>query len=284
MPELPEVETVLRGLKRLTLGRSIMQIQVLTPGVITGPPKIFCRQVEARTIVGLERKGKVLALSLGAKADSPSVYLLIRLGMTGQIVVSPRDAPLLPHTHVRMTLDDGCDELRYRDSRRFGRLRYCTREELTGIFRSLGPDALRITEEQFRQCLRGRHGTIKGLLLNQSVISGLGNIYADEALFKARIHPQTPAGRIAGRRALHLLRSIREVLRHAVELQGTSFRDYIDIEGRPGNFRQRLCVYQRKNEPCSRCETAIRCIRVSGRSSHFCPRCQRGPRSLASRR
>jgi formamidopyrimidine-DNA glycosylase len=270
------------------LGRSILKIGILTPSVIAGPPETFRKQVEARCIVGVERKGKALALHLHGNSTIPPAYLLVRLGMTGQIVVAPRAAPLLPHTHVRMALDEGADELRYCDSRRFGRLRCCSRKELSNIFGSLGADALQITEEQFRQSLYGRRGAIKGLLMNQAIISGLGNIYADEALFKAQIHPETPAGEITNSAARKLLNAIKTVLRRAVDLQGTSFRDYIDIEGRPGNFRARLCVYQRTGKPCLRCGTSIRRILVCGRSSHFCPRCQRRlrvfvPRGVAAR-
>jgi formamidopyrimidine-DNA glycosylase len=280
MPELPEVETVLRGLRRLALRRTITKVDVLTPWVIVGTREAFRTQVESRTIMGLDRKGKVLVLHLSANGSSPTIHLLVRLGMTGQIVVARREAPLLAHTHVRMVLDQGADELRYRDTRRFGRLRCCSGEELSKILNSLGPDALKINEAQFRQHLRGRRGAIKGLLLNQAIIAGLGNIYADEALFDARIHPEIPAGRIAGSRARVLLQSVRKVLRRAVKLQGTTFRDYIDIEGRPGNFLPRLRVYHRTGEPCLRCGTPIRRITVCGRSSHFCPRCQ--PRRRAS--
>jgi formamidopyrimidine-DNA glycosylase len=284
MPELPEVETILRGLERCVLGRRITKTEVLTPWVISGFPDVFCRQVQDRTIVGFARKGKSLAVRLSTDGDSPPAYLLVRLGMTGQIVVAPRDGPLLPHTHVRMALDIGPQELRYRDSRRFGRLRFCTLEELELIFGSLGPDALTITETQLLRAVHGRQGSIKGLLLNQAIISGLGNIYADEALFRARIHPETAAGRLSKSRVQGLYRAIHKVLRRAIALQGTSFRDYIDIEGRPGSFRPRLCVYQRTGKPCPRCATSIRRIRICGRSSHFCPNCQRRSRALGRSR
>lgn len=281
MPELPEVETVLRGLQRFAVGRRIRDVEILRPAVIAGPTEIFRQQVRGRSIVGLERKGKALALRLGANRKRPAVCVLIRLGMTGQIVITRRDAPLLAHTHVRMGLDHGPDELRYRDVRRFGGLRCCSEEELAGIFGSLGPDALAISEAEFRERLEGRRGAIKGLLLNQAIMAGLGNIYADEALFEARIHPETPAGTLSGSRTSGLLRSIHTVLRTAVEFQGTSFRDYIDIEGRPGNFSRRLRVYQRTGEPCPTCGTPIRRIIICGRSSHFCPRCQRRSQSFA---
>ncbi|HTV53927.1 MAG TPA: DNA-formamidopyrimidine glycosylase family protein, partial [Terriglobia bacterium] len=207
MPELPEVETVLRGVQRLALRRWITKVNVLSPWVIRGTPEAFRAQIEARRIVELERKGKVLVLHLGANRARPAAHLVVRLGMTGQIVVAPSDAPLLTHTHVRMALDGGKDELRYRDVRRFGSLRCCSSEELSTLLGSLGPDALEIHEGQFRRSLHGRRGAIKGLLLNQAIIAGLGNIYADEALFDARIHPETPAGRITALKARGLLRA-----------------------------------------------------------------------------
>jgi formamidopyrimidine-DNA glycosylase len=283
VPELPEVETVLRGLQRLAIGRRITTLSILNAWVIVGSPDKFRQQVQNRSICALKRKGKALAVRLSTNGEEQPVYLLVRLGMTGQFVLASRDAPVLPHTHVRMGLDHGDDELRYRDSRRFGRLRCCSEEELTKVLGSMGPDALEVSEAEFRDGLRCRRGAVKALLLNQGIIAGLGNIYADEALFGARIHPETPAGRITPPRARALLQSIRSVLHRAVELQGTSFRDYIDIEGRPGNFAQRLHVYGRGGEPCLNCGTPIRRITISGRSSHFCPRCQRRPRSLASR-
>jgi formamidopyrimidine-DNA glycosylase len=281
MPELPEVETVLRGVQRFALRRRITKVDVLTPSVIAGTPEAFRTQIEARRIVGLERKGKILVLHLSSNSRAPAVHLVIRLGMTGQIVAVRSDAPLVTHTHVRMTLDGGADELRYRDVRRFGTLRWCSTKGLSTLLGSLGPDALKIHAAQFRQALRGRRGAIKGLLLNQAIIAGIGNIYADEALFDARMHPETTAGRITAVKARGLLQSIRKVLRRAVELQGTSFRDYIDIEGRPGNFLPRLQVYHRTGEPCLRCGSPIRRITVGGRSSHFCPRCQ--PNNQADR-
>ncbi len=275
MPELPEVETVLRGLEQRALGCRITGVEILNAGVITGQPAHLREHLIGRGIAALRRKGKALAVYLATNGATQGDCLLIRLGMTGQVVVTRRDAPLLPHTHVRMILNDGPNEIRFRDSRRFGRLRYCTREDLEKVFGSLGPDALDVTEKEFRDALRRRRGAIKGWLLNQRMLAGLGNIYADESLFEARIHPQTQADRVSERGARALLRAVRRVLRQAVALQGTSFRDYIDIEGRPGNFLPKLRVYQKTGKPCPRCKAPIRRITVCGRSSHFCPRCQR---------
>ena len=284
MPELPEVETVLRGLAARALGRRITTVEIRHAGVIVGLPDDFAATVTGRLIRRLDRKGKVLTLELALQNDGPPRYLLLRLGMTGQFVVTRRESPLMPHTHVLLSLDDGTEELRYRDPRRFGRLRCCTSEELNAIFGRLGPDAQKIDEAQFLAALKARRGAVKSWLMNQQFLSGLGNIYADEALFLARVHPLTQAGRLSSDNARRLYRAVRKVLDHAVALQGTSFRDYIDIEGRPGNFLPRLRVYQRTGEPCRRCRRPIRRLIVGGRSSHFCPRCQPRPRRVAAMR
>ena len=284
MPELPEVETVLRGLRDRALGRRIAAAEVLNPFVILGSHEAFSRAVTGRSIRALERKGKALAIQLAGRRSDAPLFLLLRLGMTGQFTLAPRDAPLEPHTHVRLGLDDGAEELRYRDVRRFGRLRCCSPAELAAIFGRLGPDARLITEEQFLAALRDRRGAIKSWLMNQAALSGLGNIYADEALFVARVHPLTPAGRLNPAAARRLHKAIQKVLDRAVNLQGTSFRDYIDVEGRPGSFLPRLRVYQRTGLSCRHCQTPIRRLIIAGRSSHFCPRCQPRPRRVARMR
>jgi formamidopyrimidine-DNA glycosylase len=212
------------------------------------------------------------------------VYLVIRLGMTGQVTVQPSTAALEPHTHVRMRFEGEEKELRFRDVRRFGRLRCCTRQELEALLESLGPDARQVTEKEFVLAMRGRRGAVKSWLMNQQMLAGLGNIYADEALFEARIHPLEQPERISPPAGHRLYKAVQKVLKNAIKLQGTSFRDYIDIEGRPGNYLQRLRVYQKTGKPCSRCGCSIRRMVIAGRSSHFCPRCQRRPRQVAKMR
>jgi formamidopyrimidine-DNA glycosylase len=284
MPELPEVETVLRGLRKRAIGRRIISVDVLHSGIIAGDAESFASQIEGKAVVSVQRKGKVLALELAGSKSSVPVFLVMRLGMTGQVTIQPIDSPLEAHTHVRLLLDGGDEELRFRDVRRFGRLRCCMREEFEGLLKSLGPDAQQASEEEFLQAMRGRTGAIKSWLLNQQGISGLGNIYADEALFEARIHPLAQPGRVSPVSARRLYRAVQKVLKRAIELQGTSFRDYIDIEGRPGNYLQRLRVYQKTGEPCPRCGASIRRIVIAGRSSHYCPRCQRQPAHMAKMR
>ncbi|HEV2493793.1 MAG TPA: bifunctional DNA-formamidopyrimidine glycosylase/DNA-(apurinic or apyrimidinic site) lyase [Terriglobia bacterium] len=289
MPELPEVETVLRGLKARVLGRRLTEVEVSNPQVIHGNSEDFVAGIAGRRIQALRRKGKALAMELSARsgeAANGGCFLVVRLGMTGQLVVVPREASLEPHTHVRLALEGGTEEIRYQDARRFGRLRCSTRRELESIFARLGPDAPDISEEEFLGALQARRGAVKGWLMNQQRLAGLGNIYADEALFEARIHPLAQPGRLPVDAARRLHRAVKKILKRAVELQGTSFRDYIDIEGRPGNYLARLRVYQRTGEPCRRCRTPIRRIVIAGRSSHFCPKCQPRPRgaALATRR
>lgn len=278
MPELPEVETVRQGLERRVLGRRISAIRVLRPGTVRGQPASW---MEGRRVAGFHRKGKTLIMELSGEGSRPRADLIVRLGMTGRLVLNPREAPLLPHTHACISLDDGREELRYCDPRRFGMLRLSTPQETEQMLHSLGPDALEVTESEFTGRMGKRHGAIKGWLLNQQVLSGLGNIYADEALFAARVHPQTPAGKVSkpARRALY--RAVRNILRRAIALQGTTFRDYIDIEGRPGKFMSRLQVYGRAGQPCRRCNNTVQRIVICGRSSHFCPSCQHRPRKTA---
>jgi formamidopyrimidine-DNA glycosylase len=282
MPELPEVETVMRGLKQRVLGRRLAAVEVLNPLVIAGPADDFAAGVSNRSVAGLRRKGKTLAIELEGRNGQPSCYLLLRLGMTGQVILTPQELPLQPHTHVRILLEPGSEEIRYRDVRRFGRLRCCTRQELETIWDRLGPDAPEISEAQFFEATRHRYGSVKSWLLNQQMLAGLGNIYADEALFEARIHPLTQPARLSAASARRLHRAVKSVLKRAVNRQGTTFRDYMDIEGRPGNFSVRLKVYQRTGQPCRRCGRPIRRLVIGGRSTHFCPHCQPRPRRVAA--
>jgi formamidopyrimidine-DNA glycosylase len=282
MPELPEVETVSQGLQKRALGRRIVAVEVRHPGVIVGSAEQFAEELEGRTLVSVQRKGKVLALELEGE-NAPPRYLLVRLGMTGQFKVTARETPLEPHTHVLLALGEH-QELRFRDVRRFGRLRSCTRGEVEAAFDRLGPDAQQVSEAQFLSAMRARRGAIKSWLMDQQLLAGLGNIYADESLFVAGIHPLAQPGRISARKGRRLFRAVRKVLDHAVKLQGTSFRDYIDIEGRPGNYEPRLRVYQRTGKPCRRCGRPIRRMVIAGRSSHFCPKCQPRPGYVARMR
>lgn len=278
MPELPEVETVRLGLERRILGRRISSVLTANPLVVRGNAARLSERISGCRVKNVRRKGKTIAIELSPQKSGDSVHLVIRLGMTGQLVASPASAPILPHTHVRIGLEGGKEELRFRDPRRFGMLRCCTDAEAKLVLDSLGPDALEISEEQFNRALEGRRSPIKSWLMNQRMLAGLGNIYADESLFEARIHPLTPAGLLSRGRRHQLFQSIGKVLRAAVRLQGTTFRDYIDIDGNPGSFESMLLAYRRTGRPCRRCGAPIARVIISGRSSHFCPHCQRRPR------
>lgn len=275
---------MLRGLRKRAIGRRIVAVEVLHSGIIGGDPEDFISRMEGRTAVAAQRKGKVLAVEMAGANHPDSIYLIFRLGMTGQVTIQPADAPLEPHTHVRMIFQGEKEELRFRDVRRFGRLSCLTSGEFDALFASLGPDAQQATEDEFLRAMRGRRGAIKSWLLNQQGVSGLGNIYADEALFEAGVHPLAQPTYVSPAAARRLYRAVQKVLKRAVNLQGTTFRDYVDIEGRPGNFHQRLLAYQKTGKPCPRCGVLIRRLIIAGRSSHFCPRCQRRPRHIAKMR
>ncbi len=284
MPELPEVENVAQGLRRRALGRRIVSVEIRHTAVIAGSSEEFVSTLEGRKLSNVSRTGKAIAVELTSDNGLPPHFLLVRLGMTGQLTVTPHDAPIEPHTHVFMLLDDGREELRFRDARRFGRLRSLTLAELEKVMGALGPDAQKVTEAHFLAAMKCRKGAIKSWLMNQNLVAGLGNIYADEALFEARIHPLSQPGRVSNDKALLLYKAVRKVLDRAVALGGTTFSDYMDIEGRPGAFLNKLKVYQHTGEPCRRCKHAIRRIVVGGRSSHFCPHCQPKPRVTAKMR
>lgn len=281
MPELPEVETVAVGLRERALGCRIVSVEIRHPGIILGSVEEFVTAIEGRLLSKVSRTGKAIFIELTSDNGLTPHFVLLRLGMTGQVTVGPRDALVESHTHALFVLDDGREELRFRDPRRFGKLRLLSSEQLEKVMAKLGPDAQRVTEPQFLAAMKGRTGAIKSWLMNQNVVAGLGNIYADEALFEARIHPLAQPGRISPAKAHDLYKAVRKVLNHAVSLRGTTFSDYTDIEGRPGGFLSKLKVYQHTGDACRRCKHAIRRIVVGGRSSHFCPQCQPRPRRAA---
>ena len=281
MPELPEVETITRGLRRSLPGRRIVDVRFGKTDFVDDPRAIEVN-APGRRIEDVLRFGKFILLRMGPRTGGGAVaerspdasYLVVHLGMTGQL--TPRDAkePAGKHTHAQIRLDDG-RELRYTDMRRFGRMAWVGAENLKQILGELGEDPLEVSEEEFRKRLGGRRAMVKALLLDQHVLRGMGNIYADESLWRARIHPQRDASAIRrdGIRRLH--RAIQQVLRDAIRLGGSSVSDYVNAEGERGMFQRRHRVYQREGKGCYRCGAAIRRVIVAGRSSYFCPRCQK---------
>ncbi len=284
MPELPEVETVVRGLRSILPGRRIVSIR-LGKTDFMDDPAILERNLPGQRIEGVERYGKFVLLRLASARKADGVppgadqrySLLVHLGMTGHLSPRPIAEPPRPHTHAFFTLDDG-RELRYTDPRRFGRMALLRDDALGGVLGKLGLDPLEASLNDFRHCLTGRRAKIKALLLNQGVLRGLGNIYADESLWRASIHPARQAAALAPRQVALLFRSIRRVLSEAIRLGGSSISDFLDAGGLPGEFQLRHRAYGREGKPCFRCGAKIRRILVAGRSSHFCPRCQRAPR------
>ena len=280
MPELPEVETVARGLQREIAGRSILSVAVGKSDFIDDPA-LLEKELPGRKIRAVERYGKFLLLRLAnrekAEAPEPESALLVHLGMTGLLMPRPGREPPAKHTHVVMQLDDG-RELRYIDARRFGRMAYLSGEALQTELRRFGVDPLETRLEEFTQSIHRRRARIKALLLDQHVLRGVGNIYADESLWKAKIHPAHLGARLKPAQLAKLYRALQEILRKAIVLRGSSISDFLDAEGVPGDYQRHHRVYDREGKGCVRCKTPIRRVVVAGRSSYFCPQCQKAPK------
>jgi formamidopyrimidine-DNA glycosylase len=281
MPELPEVETIKRGLSPRLRGKVISRI-LIPPDpkgsrVLRRYPsrRRFVRKVTGRKIVSLKRRAKYLLFEL----DSGET-MIIHLGMSGQLLLRPLHSAPSSHARIIFTIA-GAGELFFVDPRKFGEVYLYSEAEGNTVIDpfSLGPEPLgkNFTPEVLESKLRDRRSPIKVALLDQKLIAGLGNIYTDEALFRAGIHPEKAASDLAGQKIKLLHKSIQEVLREAIRLHGTSAADrqYVDSEGALGQFQTRLNVYQRKGEECSRCKTLIETIKLGGRTTHFCPRCQK---------
>jgi formamidopyrimidine-DNA glycosylase len=301
MPELPEVETVVRGLRKTLPGRRILDVWLGKTDFIDEPEELP-RQLTGARIESIHRHGKFLVLALtaqspdgkpstppgaeapddGSDAGTPSSrYLLVHLGMTGQLTSRKPEEIVKPHTHVVIRLDDGM-ELRYTDARRFGRIQLITGPLESSPLAQLGAEPLETTRAEFCARIRPRRTQIKALLLDQQVLRGMGNIYTDESLWRARIHPARRGSTLSNPELRKLHAAMQSVLREAIGLRGSSISDYVDSLGTRGKYQQRHRAYGREGKPCSRCGQHIRRIIVAGRSSFFCPRCQRAPRAKAS--
>jgi len=236
------------------------------------------RDLPGGTFSRIRRLGKFLLLDLEPrKSPTEESSLLIHLGMTGKISVCPPETPVPLHTHVFFALDDG-RELRYNDVRRFGRMALLANGDHEHVLGSLGPEPLDVTEEEFRARIQSRSAHIKALLLDQRVLRGIGNIYADESLWRAKIHPRELGAKLTQEELRRLHRAVQSILRDAIRLRGSSISDYVDLDGGRGEFQQKHRAYQHDGKKCFRCGAIIQRIIVAGRSSHFCPRCQPAPR------
>lgn len=273
MPELPEVETVRRSLAGKVTGETIAEVQVLSQRAIRPlAPEVFASQLVGKTIVELGRRGKYLEFHL-----SDETTLIIHLRMTGRLILAGPAAPYDKHTAVVLTFESG-RQLRFVDQRKFGVMEVVQDPgEASEGYLMLGVEPLDpgFTVDYLAKVLHGRTGKIKSLLLDQRLIAGLGNIYADEALFRAGIHPQRSAGSLSDTEVLRLHRAVREVISEGIRYRGTTIRDYVDGYGTAGSFQERLQVYGREGEPCPNCGAALLRVKVAGRSSFHCPNCQR---------
>src|SRR3984893_12020720 len=286
MPELPEVETVARGLRLTILGRRILSVTLRKTDFIDDPSLIE-RHLPGRRIDAVERYGKFMLLRLSAAqgdensehGDNAPAALLVHLGMTGQIASTASAKPWEKHTHAGFALDDG-RELRYTDARRFGRLAYLSSALLPAELEGFGADPLEVAAEEFATRIRSRQSRIKALLLDQTVLRGVGNIYADESLWRAKVHPAKLGASISKKQAALLHRALQDILKKTIVMRGSSIANFVDGEGNPGEYQQHHRAYGREGEKCYRCGAIIRRAIVAGRSSYFCPQCQIGPRGF----
>jgi formamidopyrimidine-DNA glycosylase len=271
MPELPEVETTRRGIAPVVVHRTIEQVIVREQRLRWRIPRSFANAVRGQTICELRRRAKYLIFDLERGS------LILHLGMSGSLRLLPSNTPPLNHDHVDLVLDNAIC-MRFNDPRRFGSVLWTTRDPLRHpLLAALAPEPLtsEFDAEYLARALKGRRVAIKQALMNSQVVVGVGNIYASESLFRAHIRPRRAAGRLRRDEIEALVAAIKAVLQEAIEAGGTTLRDYINPEGMPGYFRQKLYVYERASEPCLVCGTPIKHLVQGQRSTYFCPACQR---------
>lgn len=282
MPELPEVETVVQTLGRRVTGRVILCVHCHRTDIIHPAGANLPALLTGRRIQRIHRRGKRIVITL----DDGS-WFWIHLGMTGRLTAECADAPLRPHTHICLELanivDSDKSALSEPVSEAISQIRFCDPRRFGGMFipapdespdGNMGPEPLTMAPDQLADCLRGTARPIKSALLDQSVVAGIGNIYADEALFAARIHPLTPANRIKRDEVGLLCESIQSILQNAIDAGGSTLRDFLDADGHAGRFQDRHKVYGHESAPCPTCGKGIVRIVLSGRSTHFCTACQ----------
>ncbi|RKX28561.1 MAG: formamidopyrimidine-DNA glycosylase [Candidatus Zixiibacteriota bacterium] len=282
MPELPEVETIVRGLRKTVAGKTITKVHVNAPHSLiqvsdSFGSKSFADVLQKRRIIQVDRRGKNILIALNG-----DITLWVHLKMTGRFVHIEYNHPVNKHDLVIFDFKSTCTNriryhLRFNDYRRFGRLRLFHNDELwlQKALANLGPEPLEISRDEFISLCRGRTRMIKPALLDQTFLAGLGNIYTDEALYAARIHPRKITSTISRKKLYELHGHIQRLLRKAIRLMGTTVDSFSDLDGRAGRFQKYLLVYGREGMPCTRCGTTIIRKKIGSRSAHFCPRCQR---------
>jgi formamidopyrimidine-DNA glycosylase len=276
MPELPEVETIVRSLAPWVCGRTIERAKLLFKPLLRRGPRGGLAVLAGRRVLGVRRRGKMALIEC-----EDGITLVFHLKMTGQLLLAaPATEPPDKHTRLVVKFRDGGPELRFRDIRKFAFLLCVGGDPEAGCaeLACLGPEPLGLGLEEFARTLADRKGRTKGVLLDQTVIAGIGNIYADEMLFDSGIHPETPAAALSKNDVARLWGSMGRVLAAAIEAKGSSLRDYVDADGRAGEFQESHKVYGREGEPCVRCGRPIKRTVVGGRGTHFCPGCQRKKR------
>lgn len=272
MPEMPEVETVRRTLTPLAVGKTIKRVDVWYDKVIVGDVKSFQQQLKGKTIEKIDRYGKYLLFRLG------DLTIVSHLRMEGKYRLITADAPREKHEHLQFIFTDG-SALRYDDVRKFGRLQLVetgTERIVTGI-KHLGPEALspEFTEDYFAKSLKKKTKKIKNLLLDQTVVAGLGNIYVDEVLWQAKINPVAESKDLTKQQVQDLYEAINSTIKEAIKLGGTTVHSFLNAEGQAGGYQDRLEVYGRAGEDCLRCGGKLVKIKVNGRGTTYCPNCQR---------
>jgi formamidopyrimidine-DNA glycosylase len=277
MPELPEVESLRRILARSAVGRTVVAAKVTEPRLRRAVATELAAMIAGRTIEAIGRRAKYLMIEL-----SGGYLMMVHLGMSGSLTHRREDfdgdAFDPRHDHVEFNFDDG-SRMVYNDPRRFGLLKLVARTELESIaeLKGLGPEpfADQFNGKYLWRVSRGRTAAIKNLLMDQRIVAGVGNIYASEILFRARVRPSRRAGRVTRAELERIAAITAEVLREAIGSRGTTFRSYRDSRGQPGRFASKLRVYDREGQPCLECATPIRAVVIGQRSSFFCPRCQK---------
>jgi formamidopyrimidine-DNA glycosylase len=273
MPELPEVQTVVDSLRPAVLRRRVVSVQLHRNDVVKPAGIDLATLLTGRAILAIDRRGKRIVFTL----DNAERFY-IHLGMSGRLTLSANDETITKHTHLQLRFDDGA-ELRFFDPRRFGGIWWLGSAVDDD---RLGPEPLGLRAAELAARLAGTKRAIKSALLDQSVIAGLGNIYVDESLFAAGIHPLKRADRLTSAEVSSLVRSIKATLRRALNHRGSTLRDYRDANGAAGNFQRLHRVYAREGDPCWKCKTPIVRIIVGGRSTHFCPACQKSAKAQAA--
>jgi formamidopyrimidine-DNA glycosylase len=271
VPELPEVETIRRGIAPHVVGRTIERVIVRDRRLRWPIVRGFERKLTGRKIAAVDRRGKYLLLDLGGDR------VILHMGMTGNLALIAPDRPVRKHDHLDIVLS-GRLVLRFNDSRRFGAALWWPASHPTHmLLKHMGPEpfADEFSADYLYKLSRKRAAAVKNFVMDGRVVVGVGNIYAVEALFRARIRPMRPAGRIARAEYEKLVQAVREVLNDAIAAGGTTFRDFVDSQGEPGYFVQKLFVYDRAGQPCRRCKAPIRRVVIGQRSSYYCPRCQK---------